>query len=100
MEIVLAWSRVRAGFGSKESTCETPPDMLRKMTDLARGEKCGARGARGSMKLVGDALALPRINSETMPDASSVPATPERMKDRRVGSCRMTGQSTYSISLL
>ena len=33
-------SRSSSGFGSNESTCETPPDMYRKMTCFAR-----ARGA-------------------------------------------------------
>src|SRR5262245_12724488 len=32
---------VSLGFGSKVSTCETPPCMNRKITRLARGAKCG-----------------------------------------------------------
>src|SRR5829696_6845901 len=30
-----------AGFGSKVSTCDGPPDMNRKITRFARGAKCG-----------------------------------------------------------
>ena len=35
------------GFGSNRSTCEGPPCMKRKITRLARGAKCGLRGASG-----------------------------------------------------
>ena len=40
-------SLVRAGLGSKVSTCDGPPFMNRKMTRLARGGKCGGFGASG-----------------------------------------------------
>src|SRR5688500_3674894 len=84
MAIVLPWSRVRAGVGSKESTWETPPDMVRKMTDRARGAQCAALGASGSRNAaVPDDVSAARSSSETIPDASSVPATLERMKQRR-----------------
>ena len=37
-----------SGFGSKESTCETPPDMKQKITLLALAAKCGGFGGDGS----------------------------------------------------
>src|SRR5262249_16355891 len=33
------------GLGSKESTCDPPPCMRRKITRLERGEKCDCLGA-------------------------------------------------------
>ena len=44
----LPWSAVSFGFGSNESTCDTPPLMNRKMTDFAFAGKCGGFGASGS----------------------------------------------------
>src|SRR5262245_21934 len=39
------------GLGSNESTCDTPPCMKRKITRLARGEKCDCFGASGFVAL-------------------------------------------------
>src|SRR5258706_13503035 len=41
MGIGLPASCAKRGFGSKESTCETPPDMKQNMTFLIFGAKCG-----------------------------------------------------------
>ncbi len=40
------------GLGSNVSTCDTPPCMNKKITRLARGTKCGRRGASGLASLV------------------------------------------------
>src|SRR5712691_918022 len=44
----LPLSFCRRSFGSKESTCETPPSMNRKITDFALGAKCAGRSFIGS----------------------------------------------------
>ena len=47
----LPASRSKSGFGSNESTCETPPDMKQKITLFALGVKCGLRPAPGRSEL-------------------------------------------------
>ncbi len=44
----LLSSRTSSGLYSNRSCCDGPPCMCRKMMRLARGAKCGARGASGS----------------------------------------------------
>ena len=44
---LLAMIGKQLGLGSNESTCETPPLMKRKITDLAFAGKCGCFGATG-----------------------------------------------------
>ena len=46
------------GLGSKVSTCEGPPGMNRKIMRLARGGKCGGRGARGLLSVPAAARAV------------------------------------------
>ncbi len=45
------WRWVRAGLGSKVSTCDGPPFMKRKMTRLALGVKCLGFGASGLLEV-------------------------------------------------
>src|SRR5688572_19003004 len=60
--------------------------MFMKITLFAFGAKCGGRAARGSVNTEEPGLCAAPSSSETIPEASSVPATPERRKVRRDGS--------------
>src|SRR5678815_610271 len=53
----FSYSSFSLGLGSKESTCETPPVMNRKITRLALAGKCGVFGESG--------LSSPRASTES-----------------------------------
>src|SRR5262249_43588308 len=54
------------GLGSNVSTCDGPPFMNRKMSRLARGAKCGARGARGLLAFRDDSIAIRPASAKTV----------------------------------
>src|SRR5204863_4580598 len=67
-----------AGFGSNVSMCDAPPEASMKITRLALGAKCGARGASSSPESARHCC--------TIAGSSADPLTIERIICRRVGS--------------
>ena len=73
------------GFGSNESTCDTPPSMKQKMTFLARGAKWGAPTAASA--------AYDRSASKAESESIPKPHADEASHFRRVsGAGRRPGQ--------
>ena len=69
--------RCNAGLGSKSSYWLGPPSMNMKMTFLALGAKCGARGARGP------AAVRPSAAKSSASAAMPTPPAALRKKSRR-----------------
>src|SRR4051794_30621332 len=75
---------VKAGFGSKLSTCDKPPFMNRKMTRFAFGLKLGLSISQGAGPTVLAALAID-------PTRLAKPSMPKPPPIRQSASRRVTG---------
>src|SRR5262245_35879783 len=103
----LPWKRRSSGFGSKRSTWLGPPYMKRKITDLARGVKCGDRCASGFFAARADppcgaAWSSPSRSSRSAAARPAKPAPARNRSSRRViaRSCRIGKRRSVDIEEL
>jgi hypothetical protein len=73
--IGLPWSIFRRGFGSNESTAETPPDMKQKITLFTRAGKWGGFAASGlaAELFFDDTVSLPNAPRPSNADNATIP---------------------------
>src|ERR1700733_11395061 len=76
-------SCVKRGLGSNVSTCDGPPGMNRKITRLARGGKCGARGASGPGASPGDCATALSWSCSSETKANDPKPPPMRLSQHR-----------------
>src|SRR2546430_16261196 len=82
----LTCSSISLGLKSKSSSWLGPPDMLRKITRLARAGNCGGRGAMGS-RSAAKRVSFRSEASATLP----MPLPHSRRKERRGGGVFIVG---------